>query len=243
MNPTMMRSTVSRQGSAFVLLAVLFFAVVVAALADPDVAGRVSHERHVVLETGVILSYFGLSGYMLVLSAAVAFVALVVERRAERPLLALQARILKSRAILFFVAVATSGIVCQVIKHALGRARPRFLSQVGAYHFVGPSFRSGTDGFPSGHTTTVFAAALVFSLFKPSWKAGFFAVAGVIGVARILAGAHYPSDVFAGAVLGTAVASSVYRSFKSRGLLCDRGRTRVSARDERPNSGLTSVAS
>ncbi len=239
----MKRSTVSRQGSAFVPLAVLLLAAVVAGLADPDVAGKVSHEPRDVLETGVVLSYFGLSGYMLVLSAALAFVALAVERRAERPLLALQARVLASRAILFLVAVATSGIVCQVIKHSLGRARPRFLNEVGAYHFVGPSFRSGTDGFPSGHTTTVFAAAVVFSLFKPSWTAAFFAVAVVIGIARILAGAHYPSDVLAGAVLGTAVASSLCRAFQNRGLLFDAGTARTQARYRTAISGNTSVAS
>ncbi len=58
----MKRSTVSRQGSAFVPVAVLLLAAVVAGLADPDVAGKVSHEPRDVLETGVVLSHFGSVG-------------------------------------------------------------------------------------------------------------------------------------------------------------------------------------
>ena len=244
MNPTMMRSTVSRQGSAFVIVAVLLLALVIAGLADPDVAGKVMREPRDILDTSVFLSRFGLSGYMLVVSATLALVAIAVQRRAESPSLALQARVLAERAIFFFVAIATSGITCQVIKHLLGRARPRFLSQFGAYHFPGPSFRSGIDSFPSGHTTTVFAAAVVFSLFKPSWKAGFFAVAVAIGLARILAGAHYPSDVVAGATLGSAMASFLGRGFRNRGLLFDAGRAaRPPARDRASGPTMSKVAS
>lgn len=219
MNATMMRSSVSRQGSAFVIVAALLLAFVIAALADADVAGKVAHEPRDMLETSVFLSRFGLSGYMLVLSAATACVAIAVQRRADSTRLAGEARLVAERAIFFFVTIATSGLLCQAIKHLLGRARPRFLGQFGAYHFTGPSFRSGIDSFPSGHTTTVFAAAVVFSLFKPSWKAGFFGVAVAIGLARILAGAHYPSDVLGGAVLGSTVASVLGRSFRNRGLL------------------------
>ncbi len=244
MNPTMMRSIVSRQGPAFVAVAVLLLVFVIAGLADADVAGNVKHEPRDVLDTSVFLSHFGLSGYMLVLSAVLAFVAIAVQRRAESLSLALQARVLAERAVFFFVTIALSGITCQVIKHLLGRARPRFLSQFGAYHFVGPSFRSGIDSFPSGHTTTVFAVAVVFSLFKPSWKVGFFAVAVTIGLARILAGAHYPSDVVAGATLGTVVATYLGRFFRDRGLLFDTGGAAISsARDEASGAKIARVVS
>ena len=244
MNRTMMRSTVSRQGSAFVVVAVSLLAFVIAGLADPDVAGKVMHEPRGLLETSVFLSRFGLSGYMLVLSAALAFVAIAVQRHGEHANLVAKARLLAERAIFFFVTIATSGIICQVIKHLLGRARPRFLDQFGAYHFVGPSFRSGIDSFPSGHTTTVFAAAVVFSLFKPSWRAGFFAVAAAIGLARISAGAHYPSDVLAGATLGTAMASFLGRSFQDRGLLFGTVRpANPQAFDSAPDPAMTRVAS
>ena len=242
MNPTMMRSTVTRQGSAFVIVAALLLALAIAGLADPEVAGNVKHEPRDILETSVFISHFGLSGYMLVLSAALAFAAIAVQRKEESANFAFKARVLAERAIFFFVAIATSGIVCQAIKHLLGRARPRFLSQYGAYHFVGPSFRSGIDSFPSGHTTTVFAAAVVFSLFKPSWTAGFFTLAALIGLARILAGAHYPSDVLAGAALGSTVALFLGRSFQSRGLLLAGKAASPSAHVRAPGPMATKVA-
>jgi membrane-associated phospholipid phosphatase len=57
--------------------------------------------------------------------------------------------------------------------------------------------------FPSGDTAVVFAAAtaLSFSLGW-SWAPLFFAAAGAIGLLRITALAHYPSDVVAGAAIG-----------------------------------------
>ncbi len=237
MNPTMIRSTVSRQRSAFVAVSMLLLALVVAGLADPEIAGEVVHEPRDVLETSVFLSHFGLSGYMLVVSAALAFLAIAVQRKVSSATLVLNARVLAERAIFFFVTIATSGIICQVIKHLIGRARPRFLSEFGAYHFVGPSFRSGIDSFPSGHTTTVFAAAVALSLFKPSWRAGFFTVAALIGVVRVLAGAHYPSDVLAGAALGSTVASVLGRSFRTRGLLFDPGTVAIASARDRSASG------
>ncbi len=237
MTPTMKRSTVSRQPSAFAFVAMLLLALLVAGLSDPDVAGKVVHEPRDILETSVFLSHFGLSGYMLVLSGALAFVAIAMQRTGERAGFVSNARILAERATFFFVTIATSGIICQAIKHLLGRARPRFLSEFGAYHFVGPSFRSGIDSFPSGHTTTVFAAAVVLSQFKPSWKGGFFAVAVLIGLVRILAGAHYPSDVLAGAVLGSTVASILSRSFRHRGLLFDSGRAAITPALDRTERG------
>ena len=244
MNPTMMRSLASRQGSAYGTVAVLLLAFVIAGLADPEVAGKVMQEPRDLLETSVFLSQFGLSGYMLVLSATLAFIGIAVLRRAESPGMASRARVLAERAIFFFVAIAASGITCQAIKHLLGRARPRLMNQFGAYHFVGPSFRSGIDSFPSGHTTTVFAAAMVFSLFKPSWRAGFFAVAAAIGLARLSAGAHSPSDVLAGATLGTAMASFLGRSFQDRGLLFGTVRpANPQAFDSAPDPAMTRVAS
>ena len=214
MNPTMMRSSVSRQGSAFVIVAALLLAFVIAALADADVAGKVAHEPRDMLETSVFLSRFGLSGYMLVLSATMACVAIAVQRRAESTSLATRRGSWPNARSSSSSRSPRRVFSARRSNTLLGRARPRFLGQFGAYHFAGPSFRSGIDSFPSGHTTTVFAAAVVFSLFKPSWKAGFFAVAVAIGLARILAGAHYPSDVLAGAVLGSTVASVLGRSFQ-----------------------------
>jgi membrane-associated phospholipid phosphatase len=58
--------------------------------------------------------------------------------------------------------------------------------------------------FPSAHATTSFAAARAFSGVAPG--ALLYGAAVAFAVSRPYLGVHYPSDVVAGAVLGTAIA-------------------------------------
>jgi undecaprenyl-diphosphatase len=57
--------------------------------------------------------------------------------------------------------------------------------------------------FPSGDTASAFAIATVLSLSAASpWALAFFSVAGLVGLLRVTALHHYPSDVMAGAAIG-----------------------------------------
>ena len=60
--------------------------------------------------------------------------------------------------------------------------------------------------FPSGHAT--FYMALAFSIFFLHKKAGYFFIffALIIGIARIVAGVHFPADILGGFILGVIVA-------------------------------------
>ncbi len=75
-----------------------------------------------------------------------------------------------------------------------------------------PLVRVPTDhSFPSGHTSTSFAAALVLARAVPRRAWLFYLLAAAIGFSRIYVGVHYPIDVLGGALLGLLVATALLR--------------------------------
>jgi membrane-associated phospholipid phosphatase len=110
-------------------------------------------------------------------------------------------------AISMAIAGLGAGILAQIIKHLVGRARPELW--LGPTHYAPGSSTS----FPSGHTVGAFALAGILIFGSRSWtmRVIAFVLAAGIGLSRILAFRHWTSDVTASAVVGLVMAWLVTR--------------------------------
>lgn len=67
--------------------------------------------------------------------------------------------------------------------------------------------------FPSGHTAEAFATATSLTLITHKWYVAVpaYAWAGLVGYSRLYLGVHYPSDIIAGALVGSGSAWLSYK--------------------------------
>ncbi len=111
---------------------------------------------------------------------------------------------LKQDALYMGVAFIGSSVITQSVKRLTKRARP-----FETYSFiVKRDDESGGYSFPSGHTSAAFCTATSVALRYRKWYfvAPAYLFAGSVGWARMYQGVHYPSDVLAGAVVGSGAA-------------------------------------
>jgi membrane-associated phospholipid phosphatase len=100
-----------------------------------------------------------------------------------------------------------SGLFAQIGKRLVSAPRPKaFFEALGekVYEVPGVNVHM-SHSFPSGHTASVFALAVFLILALPyrwySWLVLFAAI--LVGYSRIYLSQHFPSDVWAGAVIGS----------------------------------------
>ncbi len=104
------------------------------------------------------------------------------------------------------LAAALAGVAAYGLKVAIGRPRPAVKVER-VWH--GGDLRPGHHAFPSGHSAA--SAAFFGVLLFVCWRLGLAlsVIPVLVGVSRILLGAHYLSDVVGGILLGVLVAAVV----------------------------------
>jgi membrane-associated phospholipid phosphatase len=114
------------------------------------------------------------------------------------------------------VTTAAGGIVAALLKLVVERDRPEFLD---------PVARATGYAFPSGHAANAALVATVFLLVllpftrgRPRRRAALWTAAIVVtlvtGLARIVIGVHWTSDVLAGWLFGVAVVAATTIAFR-----------------------------
>lgn len=123
-------------------------------------------------------------------------------------------RDIKVLVILLFAGNTLSYYFVNGIKHLVARPRP-FMTLADVNVLV----EANNYSFPSAHATLSFLSAFLLSrFFKKFWYI-FYALALIIIVSRSYVGVHYPSDVLAGAVLGTFLGYILVRSAESADII------------------------
>src|SRR4051794_29738653 len=107
-------------------------------------------------------------------------------------------------------AVLSAGLALlagKLISELVDRARPFVADPHGVHLFSG---HAADPGFPSDHATAAFAIAVAILLRKRGWGVVALVAATVLALGRVALGVHYPSDVLAGAALGSAAALALW---------------------------------
>jgi membrane-associated phospholipid phosphatase len=164
----------------------------------------------------------GKSNWMLISTGTLVAVALVLKRRHAKFRDGAGYGMMAATFGFVFVSVAGAGLIANLTKNILGRARPKLYEALGPFDFSLFSFNADHAAFPSGHATNIFALATVLAILWPRGRVLLYTVAVWIAASRVLIGQHYFTDALGGALLGTAFPYLVRDRFAARRWLFER---------------------
>ncbi|MBE6822077.1 phosphatase PAP2 family protein [Caproiciproducens sp. LBM24188] len=114
----------------------------------------------------------------------------------------LRIRVYRRAGLVLFVTLAICALLTNlVLKPLVARPRPCHVTPEVPLLIPCPMDYS----FPSGHTMSSFAAAFIIACTLPHLGVFVFLLAATIAYSRLYLFVHYPSDVLAGSLIGTAI--------------------------------------
>jgi undecaprenyl-diphosphatase len=118
---------------------------------------------------------------------------------------------MKKNALYITESFLVSSVATLAIKETVKRQRP-FATDT----LIIKASDGGSPSFPSGHTSEAFSIATSLSIAYPKWYviAPSFLWASSVSFSRLYLGVHYPTDVIAGAVVGSGSAWLAYKANK-----------------------------
>ncbi|HTV45077.1 MAG TPA: phosphatase PAP2 family protein [Stellaceae bacterium] len=117
-----------------------------------------------------------------------------------------------------FAAIAASGLIVDLMKIGFGRLRPKLLFSAGLYGFTWFGWRPDHWSFPSGHAATFVALVTALWWRWPQHLLFYILAAAIVTTSRVVVGAHYPSDVLAGALIAVLTTRQVALLFTRWGV-------------------------
>ena len=196
-----------------------------ALLFDAPVGANIKNVAPPVHFFAKLLTNFGESGWIILLSAFLFFEGWAGSRLLQSARCRCQALRICQIGGYLLTTIALSGILANLLKRAIGRARPTHFEDWGAFGFSPFNGRASFESFPSGHATTIGAFFVALAFLFPRYRYIFLACALWLAATRVMIGAHYPSDVIAGLALGGWFSFMTAIVYSRYGLLFRIGKT------------------
>lgn len=185
------------------ILAATFVLVLVFIPLDPVLSQRAQALPGSIIGFNNAITDFGTFRWMLYSTGLLAIAAYVGARVLTSYSYASRIKTAWRLLLYFFLTIGTASILVHLLKFVIGRARPELLIDMGAYSLTPFTGDNLYESFPSGHSAAAGSFFGAFMMLVPRFRFVFIGLALVIGVSRVIVGAHYPSDVAAGLLLGT----------------------------------------
>ncbi|WEX77380.1 phosphatase PAP2 family protein [Sinorhizobium numidicum] len=186
---------------------------------DPQLAEWAQDLPEEIVAFNRTITDLGTFAWMIYTSAFLLLITFIVRRTTDRDTVQNRARTARNLSAYFLLTIGTASALVHGLKFLIGRARPELVADYGAYSLTPFTGDTLFESFPSGHATAAGAFFGAFAMLMPQLRPLFLLLALMIGVSRVIVGAHYPSDVAAGLLLGLWVALMVAFLFASRGWL------------------------